>query len=733
MRLRNVLHALTLVCALLAMSSVTAAQPAGTVSGLVTDAVSNDPLPGVTVTIESTTLSRQARTGSDGRYALAGLPPGPYHVLVRVNQFLPFRQEITVTAAGGTVDVVLAPELHFSEVTSVSPQGRNQFETFQATNVLGGQELTQAIQTSLGATLEHEPGITVRSFGPGPARPVIRGLDGDRVLIVEDGMRIGDLSSQSGDHGVNLNPAAASSIEVVRGPATLLYGANAIGGLVNVVTTDVPRAPVTRPTGSLTLDAGSAAPGGGAAADVTVGNGRLALHLAGSGRRSSDMKTPEAALANSFSRAASAEVGAAYTAETGYVGASYGWDKTHYGIPFLEEGVTNLDPRRHSITVRGESRRQMGLLDGLKASFGVRRYRHDERDGDEIATAFTNNTTELNLLAHHKRAGRMTGSFGGTILTRGFLVDGEESLSPEVSQRGGSLYVYEEVAASPHTQVQFGARVEHAAFAPKTEEPSRAFTNVSASLGVLLLPTDQTTIAFSLASAARNPALEELYFHGPHPGTGAIENGDTSLESERSLGLDASLRWRNPVATGEVTVFMNQINSFVFRRFTGDFDEDEGLPVTVFAQADARLVGIESHADLKVSPLLWVEGGLDYVRGMFVGGGALPRTPPLRGRAGLRFQRNAFTAGVEGLFTAAQERIYAVVQDGRTVGETATARYNLLKASASYSFGSDKALNTITFRLDNATNALYRNHLNYLKDLTPEMGRNVSLVYNLKF
>ena len=132
------------------------------------------------------------------------------------------------------------PELHFSEVTSVTPEGRSQFESFQATNVLGGQELTKELQGTLGATLENQPGIALRSFGPGPARPVIRGLDGDRVLIVEDGLRMGDLSSQSGDHGVNVNPASASSIEVVRGPATLLYGANAIGGLVNVITNDIP-------------------------------------------------------------------------------------------------------------------------------------------------------------------------------------------------------------------------------------------------------------------------------------------------------------------------------------------------------------------------------------------------------------------------------------------------------------------------------------------------------------
>ena len=184
---------------------------------------------------------------------------------------------------------------------------------------------------------------------------------------------------------------------------------------------------------------------------------------------------------------------------------------------------------------------------------------------------------------------------------------------------------------------------------------------MSGSLGLMLMPTDRTTIAFSFASAARNPALEELYFHGPHPGNNAIENGNPDLESERSLGFDTSLRWRNAVATGEVTFFVNRIGGFIYRQYTGGFDEDEGLAETVFAQADGFLGGIESHADLKVAPMLWLEGGLDYVRGNLTElDTPMPRIPPLRGRAGVKFQHQSFQAGVDGIFTAQQERVYAL-------------------------------------------------------------------------
>jgi iron complex outermembrane receptor protein len=375
-----------------------------------------------------------------------------------------------------------------------------------------------------------------------------------------------------------------------------------------------------------------------------------------------------------------------------------------------------------------------GLFEDVRGSFGVRRYKHDELDGEEVATSFVNNTSELELLVHHRRVGRMDGSIGGSFLTRNFSALGAEALSPEVAQRGGAFYLYEEVAASRHARIQFGGRVEHASFEPHADEPARDFNNVSGSLGLLFLPTDQVMVAFSLASAARNPALEELYFHGPHAGNNSIENGNPDLASERSLGVDASLRWRGAAAAGEVTFFVNRINNFIFREFTGGVDEEEGLAETAYAQADGRLAGLESHIDVKVAPIVWVEGGVDYVRGDLTSlDTPMPRIPPLRGRAGIRLQKNAFQAGIDGTFTATQDRIYALGSGGAVVGETPTDGYNLMKVFVSHTFGSARSANTITVRLDNATNALYHNHLNYLKDLAPEMGRNFVVVYSAKF
>jgi iron complex outermembrane receptor protein len=722
--------ALILTCGLLAPSP-THAQQDGVISGTLTNSLSGEPIANATVVIETSSGTRQGRSGPDGKFTIPDVPPGTYQLVVKASGYLPSRTSLTVIAGPQLSDLRINPELHYSEVTSVSPDPTNQFESFQATDVLAGQDLTKALQNTLGATIEAQPGIALRSFGPGPARPVVRGLDGDRVLIVEDGLRMGDLSSQSGDHGVNVNPASASRIEVVRGPATLLYGANAIGGLVNVTTNDVPMAPVRGATGSVTIDGGSAASLGAGAGDVTIGNRTAAIHFGGSGRHAGDYSSPDGTIPNSFYRSALAEVGGSVTRDNGYFGGSYAYDRSHYGIPLVEEGQTNLDPRRQVFNLRGERRNIGGLFQSLRGSFGVRRYRHDELDGDEIATSFRNDTTEFELLAGHRAAGALKGSIGASVLTRTFSTEGEEVLSPEVDQKGYATYLYEELTGS-HASLQLGGRVEHAAFTPKADEIARDFTNFSGSVGLLLTPNDATTIAFSLASASRNPALEELYFHGPHGGNFAFENGNSSLDSEHSLGFDASVRARGPRATGEITFFVNKINGFIFREFSGEVEDD--LPVTFFTQGDARLAGFESHLDVKVGELWWLEGGLDYVRGtLTTTDQPLPRMPPLRGRAGLRFQKNAFQIGADGIFTAKQDRIFAVDTKDGSVGETPTEGSNILKLFASYSFGPANALNTLTVRLDNATNALYHNHLNYLKDLAPEMGRDFRVVYSVKF
>jgi iron complex outermembrane recepter protein len=721
---------------------VVASQEPGEVSGRLVHAVTLAPVANATVRLEE--LNRRVRSSPDGTFRFTKVPDGTYHLLVSAPGFMAHRAEVVVPTDGDRAEVALTPQLHYSEVVSVSPGGRDQFDAYQATTVLAGQDLAIQLEPSLGATLREQPGLAERSLGPAPARPVIRGLDGDRVLILEDGQRTGDISSQSGDHGVNINPAAATRLEVVRGPATLLYGANAIGGLINVITNDIPRRPVNGTAGNAQFDLGSAAAQAGGAFDVQTGNGRWALSAGGSGRRTGDVATPIGDLENSHSRGAFGNLGASWTAEHGFFGGSYSYDDIRYGIPVVEDGQVELTPRRHAVNVRGERLEMGGPFESVRGTFGVRRYRHDELLAGEAETEFRNNTTELELLANHRQMGRLTGTLGAWALGRAFAAEGEEALAPPIDQTGFALFLYEELTW-PHFTLQFGGRYDRASFRPEGGLPDRSFDNVSGSLGMLFRPTEQTTVAVSIARAARNPALEELYFFGPHHGNVAFEIGNADLESEKAIGADVSFRWRLPRVSGEVTYFRNDIRDYIFRnpisehefeeRFEhllddhghgGHGHEEDELPFIEFVGADSLLQGLELHTDIHVTERLVAEVGMDYVRGQLRATNApLPRIPPFRFIGGLRYQYGAMQVGGHLVSAARQARVFGE--------ETPTEGYNLLKLFGSYSFLAGGVVNTITARIDNATNELYRNHLSLIKDLAPETGRSVRLVYGVRF
>jgi iron complex outermembrane recepter protein len=721
--LRRLSHAFVAVLALVATilrPSVAAAQlPSFT--GKVVDARSAAPIAGATVAVEE--LGRQVTTGVDGGFTFEGVTPGTYHLRVSADQFTTKRSEFPVKAGGAPATITLESTMHYTEVVSVSPTARDAFESYQPTSVLSGQELTLKLEGSLGELLKTEPGVAARSNGPGPSRPVIRGLDGDRVLILENGQRIDDLSSQSADHGVAINPLIAERVEVVRGPATLLYGANAIGGLINVVTDVIPNTPVTRTNGAAQLEFGSGAQEAGGAADLSLGNGRFAVHFGGSGRRSDLVGTPLGDIPNSQSRSGFGHVGGAFTGSKGFAGASYQYDDTKYGIPFVEEGETQLTPRRHTFSGRAQSRGLDGFVNAYRASVGVRRYRHDELDGEAIVTQFKNDTADVEFLATTRPvAGRLTGTYGVSGSQRAFEAIGEEALSPPVDQANVGAFTYQE-AVWPHATLQFGARVEHVSFTPDGLA-ARDFTNVSGSVGALFRPNDASTIAISLARAVRNPALEELYFFGPHVGNFAFEIGNPDLAAERGLGVDVSYRWRVARTSGEITWFRNAIDNFVFRNPTGDIEED--LPVIEFTAADSVLQGFEAHTDVDLSKTLIAELGVDYVRGtLTTTDEPLPRIPPLRFTGGLRYRWNALQVGGTVVAAATQDRVSGV--------ETPTDGYGLLKLFAVYSLQQGTAVHTFTARLDNATNETYYNHLSFIKDLAPEMGRSFKVVYGVKF
>ena len=746
MSVRTVVCVCLVTMSALVLSATPSAQAGVTFSGRLLNSLSGDPIAAATVQIDE--LARTTMSGADGDFVFENVPPGTYHLSVHSQGYSTRRVELTLGGlAPPPVAVTVDPELHFAEVTTVTDDARSQFEVYQPTAVLAGQDLSKQIGMSLGATLESQPGVATRSFGPAPARPVIRGLDGDRVQILQDGQRMGDVSSQSGDHVVTVNPASAQRIEVVRGPATLLYGANAIGGLVNVITEGIPTTPIDGATANMTFDFGSAANNTGGAADIRAGNGIFAIHAAGGGRHSEDVGTPEGNLRNSQSRSGFGNLGASWTGQKGYLGAGYGYDDTKYGVPIVEEGQVQLTPRRHSIDVRTGAQGLTGAFDSFRATLAARRYKHEELEGAEVGTTFKNDTEEVELMGSHRALGRLKGTIGTWVLNRAFGATGEEALSPDIDQRAIAVFLYEEVTW-PHVTLQFGGRLDYTKYEPVAED-DRSFTSGSGSLGLLFTPPaaeERLTFAVSLARATRNPALEELFYLGAHPGNFAFEVGNPGLSPEHAIGLDLSMRWRGSRASGEVTYFRNDIRDFIFRspvsledlenreadlaeRFPSrelDLVAAEEFPAIEYIGADSILQGIEVHGDFALTSHLFAEASLDYVRGTLKAiDEPLPRMPPLRGQFGLRYQYNAFQLGGNVIATATQDRLFE--------GETPTDGYRLLKLFAAYSIQSGRLLHTLTARADNVTHEPYRNHLSLIKDLAPEMGRDFRLVYNVRF
>jgi iron complex outermembrane recepter protein len=675
--------------------------------------------------------SRQVVTGDDGAARFENVAPGVYDVAVRHSGFAPARTDVTVADGPPiSVPVGLAAQVHFSESVTVSPDARDTFESYQPASVLGGEDLQQRLGNTLGATLASEPGVNVRSFGSGNARPVVRGLDNDRVLILENGARTGDLSSQSADHGVTLDPATATQIEVVRGPATLLYGSSAIGGVVNLVSDEIVTKPLNGVHGAFTLQGATVDENAGIAGNLSGGNGTLAYRVNGSAQRTDDYDTPEGKVPNSQSISKSAGGSVSTTGQDGFLGASYQYVDTRYGVPFVEEGGTTLHPRRHRVDLRGEKRNMDGFLSGIKFLGGFRDYKHDEIEASgEIATTFTNRVTEGNLYLNHRAYGPLTGTFGLRGEYRDYSTVGEEALAPPTTQKSVSGFLYEELTFR-HLSLQFGGRLDHSSFDPdgaaaeRPDVPKRDFTNFSGSIGVLGHLRDDLTLALNLARAARNPSLEELYNLGAHVGNFAFEIGDPNLATEVGYGADLSLRYRVPRFAGTATVFINDVDRFIFPFQTGEVEED--LPVVQFTSADSRFTGFEAHVDAALTNDLWLVLGGDAVHGEpRDGGGALPRIPPYRLWAGLRYEHKGLHVEGEVKNVGDQGRVYGA--------ETPTDGYTLVNAHVSYQRTTGRAVHTWTLRSDNIGDELYRNHLSYIKDLAPEMGRTFKLVYGIRF
>lgn len=720
------------------MPAIRSAGPTPAVSrvdirGQVMDSLSGLPLASAVVRLVE--LERRADTHADGRFVLAAVPAGTWTLLVSRLGYRPVRRTVTLGDSDLTGIVVrLVPaalELPGIVVTG-GLRAQESEEAVQPVSVVGGRRLDRQLAGTLGELLDKEPGVATVSMGPASARPIIRGVGGDRVLLLEDGARTGDMSYSSSDHAVTTDPGSVERVEVVRGPAALLYGSNALSGVVNIIREEIPTSHPEGLHGRVTLHGQSSTRSGFAGVELTAPLGALALRLEGSARGGGDLATPAGRVANTDLRTFVAGAGAGLARNWGHAGASVRHYNSSYGIPggFVgghEEGVS-VDMRRS--TVRAELHRQLGtgFLTDLEANGGAVHYAHEEiEEGGILGTAFRLATVDASLIVRHGRLGPMDGGgFGVRGQHRDFAYGGSLR-TPDAREWSGAIYFLEELQRG-RLRLQAGGRYDLTRIEPNgaaSDVPSRTFGALSGSVGALVDLGRGVAVGTNLGRAFRTPDINDLYSNGPHLAAYREEIGNPDLDLEQGLGVDAFIRLNAHGVRTELAIFRNQISQFIYPQETGDTSQ-RNLPIAQYVGQDATLFGGEFRISASTSRHLVLDATASYVRGTLSDLDLpLPLIPPLRGSVDVRYERTGWFAGTGLRLAASQDRLGEY--------EERTDGYALVDLVGGVRWPWFGRLHAITVRLDNATNATWRDHLSRLKTIMPGPSRNLSLLYRAEF
>jgi iron complex outermembrane receptor protein len=692
----------------------------GGLEGTVTLESTGKPAHHVTVVVPQLNLSTE--TDDDGKFRFAGVPEGEYDVLAQAAGLSDARKRVVIVKdKDAVVSFALRLTAIRQEITvTASGKVETTLEAINSVTTLDTLDLAHKAGTSLGDVLDGQAGVFKRSFGPGTTRPVLRGFDGDRVLIMQDGVRTGTLSSQSGDHGEPVDPQGLERVEIVRGPATLLYGSNAIGGVVNMITDHHAgqKASHDGVHGYLSAIAGSNNGLHGGSAGVSAGTGAYVLRLNTGGQRTSDYRTARERIDNSASRGLNGGVSLSRYDTKGWFTAAYNTARGTYQIPLVEEDSERvaLPLVRHNIRVGG------GLHDRLQFSVNYSDWHHEEVAEGEVENQFFNRQLDYRVVGEQKRRGAFSGSFGVWGLRREYEAVGAEAITPPVNQNSIAVFGVESIQLE-RAKLQFGGRIENTRYRPETGR-ERTFTGFSGSAGLNVPLWNGGAFVTSYSHSFRAPALEELYANGPHVGNLTFEIGDTGLRGERSNGVDVSLRHTSARYKAEANWFYYRLGEYVYLAPTGDIED--GLIAAQYSQSNARYQGFEGRLQAGLHPMVWLNLGLDAVSAELTGAGTpLPRIPPVRGRVGLDFRYKALSVAPEWTVARRQDRVFPT--------ETETAGYGTVNLRGSYTVARQHTVQVFSVQWFNANNGYYRNHLSFIKDAAAEMGRGVAVSYNIRF
>lgn len=686
---------------------------------------------------------------------------------LRLRQILNIRLSLTRLSAILSITVISPALLNAQEspglsprldevIVSSTPLDRTLFESAQPITVLSGTELMTKAQGTLGQTLASEPGISSSNFGPGASRPIIRGLGGDRVRILQNGIGTGDVSNTSPDHLVTIEPILLDKIEVIRGPAALLYGTSAVGGVVNTFDNRIPE---ELPEGPLS---GVVEARGGTNDEERAGVfileapvGPFALHIDGSKRRTDDIRIPGFArttelrdsdpidpeakgkLPSSSTDTDNITFGTSAIGETGFLGVAYNEFNSDYGVPNGEPDIS-IDAHAERVDLHGKLNQPLEYLKALETKMAYNEYRHTEFEGADAGTKFKNRSYEGRFELTHETIASFDGLLGFQYQHADFSALGEEAFQPPTETKIGSVFLFEETPLTESIKFQVGGRIDlqdtdATGYTPPggdlSEDISRDFNTFSQSGGLVWSPLEQYAVALSLSHTERAPTGQELFSNGPHVATDAFEIGDPDLGTEKSLGIDLTLRKQEGRITGSVGGFYNRFSNFIATIPTGEVEDD--LPVYQFEAIPADFYGIESEVAYHLIQNEGEELSIDYQPDWVWASDrdtdeALPFIPPLRMKFGVNYAR-------EELFDARLEVMQVFSQDRVAENETDTDGYTMLNATVSRTFVVEQYQFEVFLRGTNLLNEKAREATSFIKDIAPLPGVNVQSGVRLRF
>ena len=658
-------------------------------------------------------------------------------------------------------------------VTAIIP--RRQGDILSGTSVVSGEELTRSLRPTIGDTLARQPGVSATSFGPNASRPVLRGFQGERVRILTDGIGSFDVSNTSVDHAVAINPLTADRIEVLRGPAALLYGSSAIGGVVNVIDSRIPRRVPDEPIhidGIATYGSAAHERTGSGEIEAPIGD-KFVVHFDGSYSRSGDLDTgnyiltpalraqaaasgdPEirdlaslrGKLPNSGARTWEVAGGAALITDGGNLGISVAHTDNFYGVPVRysldadgEAEKVRLHMKQDRADLRAELPVNGGFLESIRLRAGFADYQHQEiEETGEVGTTFYNQSIESRLELVQAKRGGWDGAIGAQFFARNFHVEGEEKFLPRNETEQLGFFTLQSFDLGT-TRIELGGRYEHTRVAADADETlfnpayHRSFNALSGSLGVSQELVPGWRVGLNLSRTERAPSAEELFARGNHAGTQAFELGNPDFGLEKSWGIEGTLRGQGNGYTLSLSAYHNWFDGYIY-----DVRVDDGVcmaanrgeplsfPCYQNLQANARYLGFEAEGTVKLGQIgsyaLNLDGVADYVRATIVGSGPAPRIPPLRLLGGLELQGDRLSVRGEVERSFAQNRI--------TDTETPTDSFTLVNASLSFKPMKGNDRTTITLSANNIFDVEARRAASFLKDYAPLAGRDIRLTARL--